>query len=78
LFEKYGVDLVISGHNQHYERTYPILYNKEIEDTTDEVEIPQSIITDNSSYNYQNTKGIIFLTVGTSGDELIQKKLQII
>ncbi|HEX7256852.1 MAG TPA: metallophosphoesterase [Nitrososphaeraceae archaeon] len=70
LFEKYGVDLVISGHNQYYERTYPILYNKEIEDTTDAGEIPQPIITDNSPSNYQNTKGIIFLTVGTAGDEL--------
>ena len=30
LFEKYGVDFVISGHNQYYERTYPISYNKVI------------------------------------------------
>ncbi len=27
LFEKYDVDLVISSHNQYYERTYPLLYN---------------------------------------------------
>jgi predicted phosphodiesterase len=74
LYEKYGVDLVISGHNQYYERTYPILYNKEIEDTTDEEEIPQPIITDNSPSNYQNTIGIIFLTVGTAGDELSSPK----
>jgi predicted MPP superfamily phosphohydrolase len=70
LFEKYDVDLVISGHNQYYERTYPILYNKEIEDTTDEEAIPQPIITDSSPSNYKNTKGIKFLTVGTAGDEL--------
>ena len=30
LFEKYGVDFVISGHNQYYERTYPMSYNKVI------------------------------------------------
>jgi predicted phosphodiesterase len=70
LFEKYGVDLIIYGHNQYYERTYPILYNKEIEDTIDYEEIPQPIIANNSNSNYQNTKGIIFLTVGTAGDEL--------
>ena len=70
LFEKYGVDLVISGHNQYYERTYPILYNKEIEDTTDDGEIPQPIITDNSPSNYQKYKRHQFLTVGTAGDEL--------
>jgi predicted phosphodiesterase len=70
LFEKYSVDIVISGHNQYYERTYPILYNKEIEDITDEEAIPQPIITDHSPSNYHNTKGIQFLTVGTAGDEL--------
>jgi hypothetical protein len=70
LFEKYDVDLVISGHNQYYERSYPIMYNKETEDKTDEEAIPQPIITDNSLSNYHNTKGTIFLTVGTAGDEL--------
>ena len=56
LFEKYSVDLVISGHNQYYERTYPILYNKEIEDITDNEAIPQPIITDNSPSNYKIQK----------------------
>jgi len=74
LFEKYNVDLIIYGHNQYYERTYPILYNKEIEDTIDEEAIPQPIITDNSPSNYKNTKGIKFLTVGTGGDELSSPK----
>ena len=27
LFEKYNVDLVISSHNQYYERTYPLTYD---------------------------------------------------
>jgi hypothetical protein len=27
IFEKYGVDLVLSGHNHNYQRTYPITYN---------------------------------------------------
>jgi predicted MPP superfamily phosphohydrolase len=63
LFEKYGVDLVISSHNQYYERTYPLLYNSESDD--------DPIITSYSSeFSYDNTDGIIFLTVGTGGDEL--------
>ena len=74
LFEEYSVDLVIYGHNQYYERTYPILYNIEIEDTIDEEAIPQPIITDSSTSSYQNIKGIIFLTVGTAGDELSSPK----
>ena len=30
LFEKYNVDLVISSHNQYYERTYPLTNDSEI------------------------------------------------
>jgi Calcineurin-like phosphoesterase len=64
LFEKYDVDLVISSHNQYYERTYPLLYNSE----SDEYPI---FIKDNFSSNYYHkSDGIIFLTVGTAGDEL--------
>ena len=62
LFEKYNVDLVISSHNQYYERTYPLLYN-----FNDDKE---PIIIDNSESNYYNTDGIKYLTVGTGGDEL--------
>ncbi|HJU58497.1 MAG TPA: metallophosphoesterase [Nitrososphaeraceae archaeon] len=63
LFEKYNVDLIISSHNQYYERTYPLLYNSESDD--------EPIISyHNSEFSYNNTSGIIFLTVGTGGDEL--------
>ena len=62
LFEQYDVDLVISSHNQYYERTYPLLYNHEDDQ--------EPIVIDNSESNYYNTDGIIFLTVGTAGDEL--------
>ena len=63
LFEKYDVDLVISSHNQYYERTYPLLYNSE----SDEDPIFNNNFTNNY---YQKPAGIIFLTVGTAGDEL--------
>jgi hypothetical protein len=64
LFEKYNVDLVISSHNQYYERTYPLSYNSE----SDEDPI---ITSHNSESNYYNNpNGIIFLTAGTGGDEL--------
>jgi hypothetical protein len=63
LFEKYDVDLVISSHNQYYERTYPLLYNSESDE--------DPIFNNNfASDYYQNPDGIIFLTVGTAGDEL--------
>ena len=60
--EKYNVDLVLSSHNQYYERTYPISYNYENDE--------DPIIIDNPKSNYINTDWIIYLTVGTAGDEL--------
>ena len=70
LFQQYGVDLVISSHNQYYERTYPLLYNEDYEKSTDKKAQPQPIIADHSQSEYPPTDGIIFLTVGTAGDEL--------
>ena len=88
LFEKYNVDLVISSHNQYYERTYPLTYDYETDkpDKGRIVTIYQatdlegiysrtlennSIVQDYPNPNYyHNPNGIIFLTVGTAGDEL--------
>ncbi|HJT84067.1 MAG TPA: metallophosphoesterase [Nitrososphaeraceae archaeon] len=70
LFQQYDVDLVISSHNQYYERTYPIVYNENYEKTANKKEEPRPIITDYSHYVYPPTDGIVFLTVGTAGDEL--------
>ena len=71
LFQQYDVDLVISSHNQYYERTYPILYNEEFEKKTNKKVEPKPIITNPSQSDYLNKdNGIIFLTVGTAGDEL--------
>ena len=68
LFQEYDVDLVISSHNQYYERTFPLLYNTDFEEKT-KVE-PRPIITVNNTSEYPPTNGIIFLTVGTAGDKL--------
>ena len=75
LFQQYNVDLVISSHNQYYERTYPIVYNENFEKMTDKTVEPQPIITDNSQSEYNaNIDGIIYLTVGTAGDKLNKVK----
>ena len=70
LFQKSDVDLVISSHNQYYERTYPILYNENYEKVTNKKTDPQPIVTDHSQSEYPPTDGIVFLTVGTAGDKL--------
>jgi hypothetical protein len=73
LFEKYGVDFVISGHNQYYERTHPMSYNKvvgfETKQQASMSKLTEDDNDDDSKSIYENTKGIIYLTVGTAGDE---------
>lgn len=70
LFQKYDVDLVLSSHNQFYERTYPILYNQNEELVNDKSDIPNPIITTTDKNEYPPTDGIVFLSVGTAGDKL--------
>lgn len=70
LFQKYDVDLVLSSHNQYYERTYPILYNENEELFNDKSDIPNPIVAITDKYEYPPTEGIIFLSVGTAGDKL--------
>jgi predicted phosphodiesterase len=62
LFQKYGVDLVLYGHNHNYERTYPLNYSSD--DDTDE-----PFITTREATNYLNPDGQIFITIGTGGED---------
>jgi hypothetical protein len=60
LFEKYGVDLVLNGHNHNYQRTYPLTYNP------NESAKPVTTSGLGTGYNRGND-GIVFATVGTGG-----------
>ena len=66
LFDKYGVDLVIQGHNHIYSRTLPLSLNK--------LDISKPIVDQSGSSNHNNIftnpNGTIFLVVGVGGDEL--------
>lgn len=62
LFTEYGVDLVLHGHVQFYQRTYPILYNEENPKTP--------LIINNGSSFYSSSDGTMFVDVGTGGDKL--------
>ena len=62
LFQKYGVDLVITTHNHNYQRTYPLkLTGSDGSEPT---------IIDRNNSTYVNPGGPIFITVGTAGEEL--------
>jgi hypothetical protein len=59
LFDQYGVDLVLQGHNHNYQRSYPIMYN-----SSDPLD---PIITTTSKTNYVDPPGQLYLVVGTGG-----------
>jgi hypothetical protein len=67
LFDKYGVDLVLQGHNHNYQRSYPIKSNPTLflSNSTTVTTLP--IVTDNNTTNYNDPEGQIFATVGTAG-----------
>ena len=64
LFEKYEVDLILSGHTQYYQRSLPLSYNN------DDPFYPVVMNNNNNNNEYKNNEGIIFVTAGTAGDEL--------
>ncbi|MBD0360954.1 MAG: metallophosphoesterase, partial [Nitrososphaeraceae archaeon] len=65
LFDKYGVDLVLEGHQHNYQRSYPMRYN------SDDPNNPIVTTTNSNNKNsYTNPKGEIFVTVGTGGAPL--------
>jgi 3',5'-cyclic AMP phosphodiesterase CpdA len=67
IFDKYGVDLVIQGHNHIYSRTLPLSFNHA--DITQPI-VDQNSTTSNNNNIFINPNGPIFLVVGVGGDEL--------
>lgn len=62
LFDLYGVDLVLNGHNHVYHRSYPIKYNSGSPSNP--------TIVNSGPGPYTNVDGRIFATVGTGGRRL--------
>jgi hypothetical protein len=61
MFDRYGIDLVLQGHNHNYQRTYPVVFNP------DKTSIP--IVTNGFTTGYQGNKdGIVYAIVGTGGE----------
>lgn len=62
IFDKYDVDLVLSGHDHKYHRTHPIKFNPN--------DPASPIISDDKSTNYVDPEGQIYAVVGTGGVNL--------
>jgi hypothetical protein len=84
LFDKYGVDLVFTSDNHNYQRTFPLKYNGEDGDSSN-----NPIIVDSNQNNYhfinddddddnnnKNNKGVLYLIIGTGGRSLYEIKGQ--
>jgi hypothetical protein len=69
IFEKYNVDLIIQGHNHIYSRTLPLLFNSQ---QISEPILDQNIASSNNNTTFNQPKGIVYLVVGTGGDELYE------
>ena len=59
LFEKYGVDVLFSGHAHNYQRTYPLFYN--------DINSSQPIIEQKGETENTSWKGMFQIIVGTGG-----------
>lgn len=65
LFDMYGVDIVLQAHSHNYQRTFPLMYN-----ANSFSPLYHPTIGDKQRTEYKDSKGTIFLTVGTAGAEL--------
>jgi predicted MPP superfamily phosphohydrolase len=83
LFDLYGVDLVLQGHNHNYQRSYPITYNNNINNNNDNYNKISNInndisfkptITSTNTNTYNNPTGEIYVTAGTGGESLYDFK----
>ena len=63
IFDKYGVDLVLQGHNHIYDRTLPLQFNP------NNISNPIVDESNNTTINkFFNPEGEIFSVIGTGGD----------
>ena len=62
LFQKYNVDLVLTGHAHNYERSYPLNYNN--------ARPARPLIVNNEKSPYINQIGTVFTIVGTGGESI--------
>ena len=60
LFDKYGVDLVFSGDNHNYQRTFPLKYNNNGENSN-------PLVLNKNTNDYNNDDGVIYIICGTAG-----------
>ena len=69
LFDEYGVDLVFSGENHNYQRTFPLKYNNNGDSSN-------PILSSTKLNNYKEDSGVIYIISGTAGKSHYELKHQ--
>jgi predicted phosphodiesterase len=62
IFERYGVDLIFSGHAHNYQRTYPLFYNV--------INSSEPVIAEKNKIEYSSPNGMFQIIIGTGGIDL--------
>jgi predicted phosphodiesterase len=81
LFDRYGVDLVLQGHNHNYQRSYPISYNNNSNNNSNSNSNSNSnanpsnpTITSINTKTYNDPRGEVYVIAGTGGEDLYDLK----
>jgi predicted phosphodiesterase len=70
LFDQYGVDLVLQGHNHNYQRSYPMTYNN----NNNNGNSSNPTITSANTNTYNDPIGEVYVIAGTGGRDLYDLK----
>ena len=73
LFDQYGVDLVLQGHNHNYQRSYPITYNNNNNNSNANPSSNPTITSTNTN-TYNDPRGEVYIIAGTGGEDLYNLK----
>jgi len=76
LFDKYGVDLVLQGHNHNYQRSYQLAYNNNNNNNNNNGNANPSnpTITSINTNTYNAPTGEVYVIAGTGGEDLYDLK----
>ncbi|MGC4045523.1 MAG: metallophosphoesterase [Armatimonas sp.] len=74
LFERNGVDMVLSGHEHNYQRTMPLKFVPSPQQPEKGLMVPGTFTVDVSFDGKTNTrpKGILYITTGAGGNDLYE------
>ena len=77
LFDKHGVDVVLSGHEHNYQRTMPLKFTPAPEQPAKGLMVPGTFVVDREFDGKTKTKpnGVLYITTGAGGNGLYEPQV---